>query len=110
MELLSILHIPMPILGSLFFLLGLLLIRLAKQAGQRPVPPFWMRHDMTCLVAGTFLSLPLSLGLGFILADMIQLVAGQGGTPIALLAALAITVIGWRGLGRLGIGAQPVQA
>ena len=110
MELLSLIQLPMPILGSLFFLLGLVLIRLAKQAAQRPQPPAWLHHDMASLIAGTVLSLPLSFGLGFLIAALLQTATGQGGSPIALLTAIAIVIVGWRGLGRVKLGAQPAQA
>ncbi|MEZ5933014.1 MAG: hypothetical protein R3F54_13875 [Alphaproteobacteria bacterium] len=52
MALLSPLPLPMSILGSLLFVLGLVLIRLAKQVGQRPRLPRWMSWDMASFVVG----------------------------------------------------------
>ncbi|MEZ5934715.1 MAG: hypothetical protein R3F54_22810 [Alphaproteobacteria bacterium] len=110
MELLSLLHLPMSVLGSVLFLLGLVLIRLAKQVGQRPEPPRWLRHDMTCLIVGTLLSLPLSFGLGLLIAAGMETVTGRGESPFALLAAIVIMVIGWRLAKRTRPGALPAQA
>lgn len=110
MEFLSLIHLPMPILGSLLFLLGLVLIRFARQAADRPHPPAWLCQDMTSLIVATVLSLPLSFGLGFLLAAVMQAATGQGGSPFALLAALVMAYVGWRGLGRVKLSAQPAQA
>lgn len=110
MELLSLLHLPMAILGSVLFLLGMVLIRHVKQVFERPEPPRWLAHDMSSLLMGTVLSLPLSFGLGFLLAALLQTATGQGGSPIALLAAIVIAIVGLRGLGRIGVGGQPAQA
>ncbi|MEZ5933842.1 MAG: hypothetical protein R3F54_18205 [Alphaproteobacteria bacterium] len=110
MAFLSPLHLPMSFLGSLLFVLGLVLIRLTKQVGQRPQPPRWMNQDMACLIVGTVLSLPLGFGLGMLLAASVQMVTGQGESPLTLLVAIVALVVGWRLAGRTRPGALPAQA
>jgi hypothetical protein len=107
MELVSFLHLPISVLGCLLFLFGLVLIRVVRHAAQRPQPPRWLRGDMVCLLAGTAISLPISLGIGFMLTALVELATDNGETPLTLLAAVVVGAIGWRIAKRSMAGAQP---
>lgn len=109
MELFQITHLPMPIMGGLLFVIGLLSLRVAKHAVQGPLSPHWLRHDMACLLLGTALTLPLGLGLGFMLTALISTLMGQGGPLVELLVMAVIVGGGWILAGRTKTGAEPAQ-
>lgn len=104
MDLFGILHIPMPIMGTVFFVLGTALVGLVKDIENGPAPSRWLRHDMSVLLVGTALTLPISLGLGLMIAGVISFVMGYSASVIEILAMIAILIVGRQLTTRPAIG------
>lgn len=109
MEMIQLTHAPMPVIGGILYVLGLIFLRIARFHAQADRKSHWFNNWFVQLMIGISLSTLITCGLGFMAAGTLIDIQGIAGSGVDLLLTGTVVTVGWVLLQRIGMATHPAS-